>query len=333
MDEVPRAEIEPETLLESLDVDAPVEARRRILELLCRESKADAGLFCKYGRFDGEFQVMNVETFGEGEAAEAVEALRDKEGIATVFWDPRNPPREIVDSFAARNVQLARRESPRDRRLREVVFKPGEIEHAANALLYSDDNFLGWVALYRTTSERFDRADIERLDELVEPVTEVLARTDRRERELIGERPAHLLFHPTEWMLEGATGNAAQWLTERRRHGLVKRIKALSGNGPLPLKSYLDGFRIWVRTLQGELGPKYLATVEQSDPTKLAPESVLTPRQCEVVEFAAAGATNREIAETLGISPDTVSDHLSEAYRRLEVANRVELALKLTGSD
>lgn len=178
MDEVSRAEVESEAVLESLDIDAPVERRRAVLELLCRVSKADAGLFCKYGRFDGEFQVMNVEIFGEGDAAEAVEALRDEEGIASVFWNPRNPPREIVDSFAAKNVQLSRRESLRDRRLRELVFKPGDIQHAANALLYGDEDFLGWFALYRTTSERFDRGDIERLDELVEPVTEVANRVE-----------------------------------------------------------------------------------------------------------------------------------------------------------
>lgn len=55
----------------------------------------------------------------------------------------------------------------------------------------------------------------------------------------------------------------------------------------------------------------------------------LTPRQLEVCELAATGATAEEVARHLGISPHTVRQHLKMAYQELGVANRVELAQAL----
>jgi DNA-binding NarL/FixJ family response regulator len=55
----------------------------------------------------------------------------------------------------------------------------------------------------------------------------------------------------------------------------------------------------------------------------------LTPREREVVQCAAAGARNKEIAWQLGISEGTVKLHLFRAYRKLRVGNRVGLGLAL----
>ncbi len=51
----------------------------------------------------------------------------------------------------------------------------------------------------------------------------------------------------------------------------------------------------------------------------------LTARQRAIVDYVAAGLTNREIAGILGISPNTVRNRLAEAFARLEVASRAEL--------
>lgn len=52
----------------------------------------------------------------------------------------------------------------------------------------------------------------------------------------------------------------------------------------------------------------------------------LTARQREIAELAAAGRSNREIAETLFLSPKTVETHLAAAYVKLGVRSRRELA-------
>ncbi len=58
-------------------------------------------------------------------------------------------------------------------------------------------------------------------------------------------------------------------------------------------------------------------------------EAKITPRQREVSEYAAHGATVKEIAHHLGISLHTVRSHLKAVYATLCVANRVELAAAL----
>jgi two-component system nitrate/nitrite response regulator NarP len=57
----------------------------------------------------------------------------------------------------------------------------------------------------------------------------------------------------------------------------------------------------------------------------------LTPREIELTELVASGLRNRDIAERLGISEGTAKLHLYNVYKKLGVANRVELVLRLRG--
>jgi DNA-binding NarL/FixJ family response regulator len=49
---------------------------------------------------------------------------------------------------------------------------------------------------------------------------------------------------------------------------------------------------------------------------------LLTPHELEVLGLVAAGATNREVANHLFLSVDTVKTHLELIYRKLEVSDR-----------
>ncbi|GAA1015985.1 LuxR family transcriptional regulator [Acrocarpospora pleiomorpha] len=51
----------------------------------------------------------------------------------------------------------------------------------------------------------------------------------------------------------------------------------------------------------------------------------LTPGERRVVDLAAAGRTNRDIAQELYVTPGTVEVHLSNAYRKLGIRSRSEL--------
>jgi ATP/maltotriose-dependent transcriptional regulator MalT len=54
----------------------------------------------------------------------------------------------------------------------------------------------------------------------------------------------------------------------------------------------------------------------------------LSEREREVLEAIASGATNREIAGELFLSPHTVKEHTSALYRKLGVRNRAEAVQK-----
>lgn len=54
------------------------------------------------------------------------------------------------------------------------------------------------------------------------------------------------------------------------------------------------------------------------------PASPLSDREREVLALIASGATNREIAARLFLSPHTIKEHTSALYRKLKVRNRAE---------
>ena len=57
----------------------------------------------------------------------------------------------------------------------------------------------------------------------------------------------------------------------------------------------------------------------------------MTASERRVADLAAAGQTNRDIAQTLYVTPKTVEVHLSNAYRKLDIGSRRELARALAG--
>lgn len=61
-------------------------------------------------------------------------------------------------------------------------------------------------------------------------------------------------------------------------------------------------------------------------PAPLPNDLPLTPRELDVFHLLARGASNREIAETLTISENTVKTHVRNILEKLELGNRTEVA-------
>ncbi|WP_067533389.1 helix-turn-helix transcriptional regulator [Nocardia crassostreae] len=80
------------------------------------------------------------------------------------------------------------------------------------------------------------------------------------------------------------------------------------------------GARLWADRARAELRAAGAAPEQRSEPA-----AALSPQELQVVRLAATGATNKEIAARLFLSPKTVGHHLSRAFRKLGVSSRVEL--------
>ena len=59
------------------------------------------------------------------------------------------------------------------------------------------------------------------------------------------------------------------------------------------------------------------------------PWDSLTPAEVRVARLVGAGATNRQAADELCLSPHTVNSHLRQVFRKLGVNSRVQLARAL----
>jgi DNA-binding NarL/FixJ family response regulator len=60
-------------------------------------------------------------------------------------------------------------------------------------------------------------------------------------------------------------------------------------------------------------------------PARCAP-TILTSQEHKVTMLVGQGATNREAAKALFVSPKTIEFHLRSVYRKLGVRSRAELA-------
>ena len=76
-------------------------------------------------------------------------------------------------------------------------------------------------------------------------------------------------------------------------------------------------------SFQGEANFEYEAEKEKSSPQN----AQLTPREREILEQIARGASNRQIAEGLYISPHTVKTHLHNIFQKIDVTGRLQAAL------
>lgn len=84
----------------------------------------------------------------------------------------------------------------------------------------------------------------------------------------------------------------------------------------------------WVPPAAGETHRALVLFFREAakEPTLAAPfAELLSPTQRRVAELAAGGATNPQIARTLGVSLETVRTHVREVFRRLGVSRRSEL--------
>lgn len=60
------------------------------------------------------------------------------------------------------------------------------------------------------------------------------------------------------------------------------------------------------------------------DPIQMPVQAPLTARERQVLDMAARGLTNNQIAERLEVTVHAVKFHLATIYRKLGVANRTE---------
>jgi two-component system response regulator DegU len=62
------------------------------------------------------------------------------------------------------------------------------------------------------------------------------------------------------------------------------------------------------------------------------PATALTRRECEVLQKAALGLSNRQIGEELGIAEQTVKNHLGSAMKKLSIHDRTHAVVMALGN-
>ena len=121
----------------------------------------------------------------------------------------------------------------------------------------------------------------------------------------------------------------AELVVEAFRHGARGVFCRTEKSGQLRkcLQTVHDG-QIWANASQLE---HIVGAVMQVPTPKLSETTLLTKREEEVARLVAAGLSNRQVAEKLGLSRHTVKNYLGRVFEELGVSNRTELVLCILG--
>ncbi|MGV0038777.1 response regulator transcription factor [Mycobacterium colombiense] len=84
------------------------------------------------------------------------------------------------------------------------------------------------------------------------------------------------------------------------------------------------GRAVFTPSLAGLVLGEYRRIAQSKDDGPARPS--LTDRETEVLRYVAKGLSAKQIAERLSLSHRTVENHVQATFRKLQVANRVELA-------
>ncbi|MEI7029808.1 LuxR C-terminal-related transcriptional regulator [Streptomyces pratensis] len=191
----------------------------------------------------------------------------------------------------------------------EAVVLGGRAAEEAGELRTAVTEFAGWAA---RTADPQAPAQLARCRALLAPTEEAdaryaqaLAHHDRAGGDF--ERARTQLLY-------------GQWLRRRRRTRAART----------PLRDALIAFqrcsaRAWAERAGGELRAAG-EPVRSVRPAADGALAALTPQQQRIARCVAEGATNREVALRLSLSPRTVDHHLRNVFAALGIRSRTELA-------
>jgi DNA-binding CsgD family transcriptional regulator len=131
----------------------------------------------------------------------------------------------------------------------------------------------------------------------------------RQAVEVLEDSPAKLEHAKARTELGAALRRAGQRSEAREQLRRAVELATMCGAAPLA----------------GRAETELLATGARPRRVALSGVDSLTPSERRVAQMAAEGRTNREVAQTLFVSPKTVEVHLSSVYRKLGIRSRSQL--------
>jgi DNA-binding NarL/FixJ family response regulator len=160
------------------------------------------------------------------------------------------------------------------------------------------------VALLDTFFDTIDMLEIARQMRICSPKTAVILLS-----ELEGE----------EWLFQAIKVGAAAYYTRNiTAHELTEAVRKISQGEYLIDDEVLSQPNMTSRILQSF---REMATGAEEDQRPLEP-CPLSNREVEILEYIARGNSNKEIAKLLGISDQTVKNHITSILRKLNVSDR-----------
>lgn len=102
----------------------------------------------------------------------------------------------------------------------------------------------------------------------------------------------------------------------------------LKRSTPAEVRKAIIDVRAGGAPMSAEIARRVVEAFHQRPPTANAETVHLSKRETEILELLSQGLANKEIADRLGLSTETVRVHLRRIYDKLHVHSRTEAAMK-----
>jgi DNA-binding CsgD family transcriptional regulator len=316
------------THLTTICSQRPREIRAQVIDALQSVVPCDGGTFATCAESEGNRYFDGVVCTGDPGMVAAQLAVNGTPALRS-SWNSEDLQREEINRFI-RIRQFFADEYLFSFDVMKNLYTPLEVGDQLRAVLFDGSELIGWIGLHRRgDQERFSLREQQLLAEATPRVKTALAAAKAlNSKNLNGDLCAVFTARAS---IEHASRDFVEWLTPHRRSYLNRWVRGFDAGTDEAAIKILAGAEVRFVRLDGRGGVRYMATVERAQLVELAPDDWLTPRQREVADYAAAGATSQEIAKTLGISVHTVNDHIKAIYERLGIASRAELAALMVG--
>jgi DNA-binding CsgD family transcriptional regulator len=223
------------------------------------------------------------------------------------------------------DVAISEYETARDELLRIDLPAPGEVFWTVELV----------EAHVRAGSSEKAAAELARLEEIVgehHPAVQ-LAQLDRCRALVAGDQDDALTHFERALAHHARSRTPFEHARTQLAYGERLRRRKARSEARDQLRAALDTFerlgaRPWAERARAELRTGGGAS---SGAQSLPLSEVLTPHELQVAMIVARGATNKEVAAQLFVSPKTVEHRLGNIYKKLEVRSRTELARLVTG--
>ena len=116
-----------------------------------------------------------------------------------------------------------------------------------------------------------------------------------------------------------------EYVTQALQYGAVGYL--LKDTPPEELAQAIRAVHKGYTQLGPGIGKKVIAQIPAHSANLSGSWEQLTPREQEILQLIAKGASNREIAQTLYISEKTVKNHVTNILSRLDLRDRTQAAI------
>ncbi len=314
--------------LSTISSDCPKLIRAEVLDAMLDAVSAEMGMYgtCATDTRGQRYFTSAALRGHDQELIDWIAPIFERPALDAPWLPPNTDPRE-VNTFIRIKTFYPTQEL-HSTQIYQSLFTPMETGDQVRVVLFDGSHFLGWIGLIRRgLAERFWLSEERKLNGALGHIRAALAAADALESKTLDNGVFGV--STAEGVIEHASPSLNLWLNPERQSYLTHRIRSIDGGTAACGSEIFSGAEIRIVRLDGSSGVRYLITIDRASIMRLDPMNWLTPRQREVAEFAAVGATSDEIARTLEISPHTVRTHIKNIYERLGVSSRLELAEKV----